>query len=92
MRGMKGGKPKNVSATINRFLLHRTGQMKILFVLVACWRSLARLGGLRVAPINNNPVSTDRSERKNSNLLTGILVMACITWSLSYAFTCSRKS
>lgn len=82
LRGMKGGKPKNVSATINRFLAYiGRDKMKILFVLVCVLGgSLTRLGGSYVLrPIINNLVSTDRSAKeKIGNLLTGILVMACI--------------
>lgn len=82
LRGMKGGKPKNVSATINRLLAYiGRDKMKILFVLVCVLGgSLTRLGGSYVLrPIINNLVSAERSAAEKINsLATGILVMACI--------------
>jgi ATP-binding cassette subfamily B multidrug efflux pump len=80
--GMSGGKPKNTSATINRLLAYiGRDKFKILFVF-ACvlGSSLTNLGGSYILrPIINNLVSADRTvEEKISNLVIGILIMACI--------------
>jgi ATP-binding cassette subfamily B multidrug efflux pump len=80
--GMGGGKPKNASATINRLFAYiGRDKVKILFVF-ACvlGSSLAGLGGSYILrPVINNLVSAGRSaEEKINNLVTGILIMACI--------------
>ncbi|MGI6141566.1 MAG: ABC transporter ATP-binding protein [Caldicoprobacterales bacterium] len=80
--GMGGGKPKNASTTINRLLAYiGRDKIKILFVF-ACvlGSSLANLAGSYVLrPVINNLVSADRTvEEKISNLIIGILIMACI--------------
>jgi len=80
--GIGGGKPKNISATINRLLAYiGRDKIKILFVL-ACvlGSSLSNLAGSYILrPVINNLVYADRTaEEKIRNLVIGILTMACI--------------
>jgi len=78
---MKSGKPKNAIATINRLLSYiGRDKVKILFVF-ACvlGSSLTNLGGSYILrPVINNLVSGRSAEEKIGNLVTGILIMACI--------------
>lgn len=80
--GMGGGKPKNASATINRLFAYiGRDKVKILFVFACVLAgTLANLAGSYILrPIINNLVSVDRSaEEKISNLVMGLLTMACI--------------
>lgn len=80
--GMSGGKPRNMSATINRLLAYiGRDKFKILFALVCVLgSSMTNLGGSYILrPIINNLVSADRTvEEKINNLAIGILIMACI--------------
>jgi len=80
--GMLGGKPKNISATINRLLAYiGEDKIKILFVF-ACvlGGTLTNLSGSYILrPIINNLVSVERSaEEKLRNLAAGLFVMAGI--------------
>lgn len=79
---MKGGKPKNSGAVINR-LLHYIGKdkVKVLFVfLFVLGGTITNLGGSYcLRPIINNLVNTHTSSSvKLHNLFMGILVMAVI--------------
>ena len=80
--GMSGGKPRNMSATINRLLAYiGRDKFKILFALVCVLgSSMTNLGGSYILrPIINNLVSADRTvEEKINNLAIGILIMVCI--------------
>ena len=81
-RGLGGGKPKNVSVTINRLLAYiGRDKVKILFVF-ACvlGGSLASLAGSYILrPVINNLVSPDQTaEEKIKNLMIGLLTMAAI--------------
>jgi len=80
-RGGIGGKPKNVSATINRILAYiGRDKVKILFVF-ACviGGTFANLGGSYILrPVINNLVADRTNEEKLGNLFLGILVMAGI--------------
>ncbi len=80
--GIKGGKPKNIAATINRLLAYiGRDKVKILFVFACVVSSnLSSLGGSYILrPIINNLVSAERSvEEKINNLVMGILILACI--------------
>jgi len=79
---MVGGKPKNVSATVNRLLAYiGRDKIKILFVFVCVLgATLASLAGSYILrPIINNLVYEDRTaEEKIGNLIVGILTMAGI--------------
>jgi ATP-binding cassette subfamily B multidrug efflux pump len=77
-----GGKPKNMSATINRLLAYiGRDKIKILFVF-ACvlGGGVASLAGSYILrPVINNLVDAGLSAaEKLSNLVTGLLTMACI--------------
>ena len=78
---IKGGKPKNASATINRLLAYiGRDKVKILFVF-ACvlGSSVAGLGGSYILrPVINNLVSAGSAEEKMRNLVMGLLIMAGI--------------
>ncbi len=79
--GAMGGKPKNVSATVNRILAYiGRDKMKILIVLACVLGStLASLGGSYILrPVINNLVADTSNEVKLNNLLLGILVMGGI--------------
>ena len=84
-RGLRGaiggGKPKNTSATINRLLAYiGRDKIKILFVF-ACvlGSSMTSLAGSYVLrPVINNLVAERTRTEKINNLITGILIMACI--------------
>lgn len=82
--GMKSGKPKNISATINRLLAYiGRDRIKILFVFACVLGSnLSGLGGSYILrPIINNLVSAELSvEEKIDSLVIGILIMACINF------------
>jgi len=79
---MGGGKPKNMSATINRLLSYiGKDKVKILFVFACVLvNSLSSLAGSYILrPVINNLVSIDRTaSEKINNLVMGILIMACI--------------
>jgi len=82
-RGAIGGvKPKNAAATINRLLSYiGRDKFKILIVFACVFGgTLANLAGSYILrPVINNLVYADRTvEEKISNLVIGILVMACI--------------
>ena len=77
-----GGKPKNVSATINRLLAYiGKDKYKIAFVLFCVLGATAAhlAGSYILRPVINNLVDADRTaEEKLANLVIGILVMAGI--------------
>ncbi len=79
---MRGGKPKNMVAAINRLLAYiGRDKAKILFVLLSVLGStLASLGGSYILrPVINNLVAQDLSaQEKLTNLALGILIMAGI--------------
>lgn len=82
-RGMMAfGKPKNVSATINRLLSYiGKGKIKIMFVF-ACvlGGTLANLAGSYILrPLINNLVYEDRTALEKARYLAaGLIIMACI--------------
>jgi hypothetical protein len=79
---IKGGKPRNVSATIRRLLSYLgRDRIKIFFVyafvLISSLSSLA--GSYILRPVINNLVATDiAADEKLRNLVTGLLIMAGI--------------
>lgn len=82
-RGMMAfGKPKNVSATINRLLSYiGKGKIKVMFVF-ACvlGGTLANLAGSYILrPLINNLVYEDRTALEKARYLAaGLIIMACI--------------
>ncbi|CDZ23911.1 ABC transporter related protein [[Clostridium] cellulosi] len=77
-----GGKPKNAMATINRLLAYiGRDKIKVLFVFACVLSStLTNLAGsYLLRPIINNLVDAkSTAQEKISNLVLGILTMACI--------------
>jgi len=77
-RAMAGGKPKNVKKTVGRllgYIAHQKLKLGIVFLCVIGGTIANLAGSYMLRPIINGLTAEDRSV---SNLLKGILIMACI--------------
>ncbi|MDO4303548.1 MAG: ABC transporter ATP-binding protein [Bacillota bacterium] len=75
---MAGGKPKNVKKTVGRllgYIAHQKLKLGIVFLCVIGGTIANLAGSYMLRPIINGLTAEDRSV---SNLLKGILIMACI--------------